>query len=199
MAWTIEQAVSCPRLERVIVSTDSREYATVAKEFGAEVPFMRPDALATAECATEPVLLHALQELEKEGYAPDAVVLLQATSPFRAPETIANAIDSYEKSDADSLFTAVPTTPLMWKNAAEPEPLYDYMNRPRRQDFSPEDQLFRENGSIFITKTTLLKRTGNRLGGKMILYPMENLEAFDIDSNDDFAMAERLVEYWPHR
>ncbi len=160
---------------------------------------MRPDALATAECATEPVLLHALQELEKEGYVPDAVVLLQATSPFRAPETIANAIDSYEKSDADSLFTAVPTTPLMWKNAAEPEPLYDYMNRPRRQDFSPEDQLFRENGSIFITKTALLKRTGNRLGGKMILYPMENLEAFDIDSNDDFAMAERLVEYWPHR
>lgn len=160
---------------------------------------MRPDRLATAECATEPVLLHALQELEQDGYQPDAVVLLQATSPFRTPDTIANAIDSFEKSDADSLFTGVPTTPLMWRNAADPQPLYDYCDRPRRQDIAPEDELFRENGSIFITKTALLKCTGNRLGGKMTLYPMENLEAFDIDSVDDFAMAERLVEYWPHR
>lgn len=160
---------------------------------------MRPDELATAESATEPVLLHALQQLEVEGYRPDAVVLLQATSPFRAPDTIANAVRMFEEREADSLFTAVPTTPLMWRNAAEPQPLYDYLNRPRRQDIPSEDNLYRENGSIFITKTTLLKRTGNRLGGKMVLYPLENLEAFDIDSDDDFAMAERLVEYWPHR
>ena len=84
IAWTIEQAVSSKKIDRVIVSTDCSEIAKIAVKWGAQVPFMRPGELANDTAATEPSLMHAVDWLkENEGYEADAVVLLQATSPFR--------------------------------------------------------------------------------------------------------------------
>lgn len=193
MAWTIEQACACPALDRVVVSTESADYAAMARQFGAETPFLRPPALAQDETPSEPVLLHALDELERQGYFPDAVVMLQATSPFRKDGTLARAIAQFEAEQADSLFSAVPVTPLQWRNATKPEPLYDFRNRPRRQDIPSDKHVFRENGSIFISRVAILRRTGNRLGGKITLFQMEGAEGLDIDSEDDFALAEAYI------
>jgi len=190
MAWTVEQALQCTAIDRVVVSTDSATYAELARSLGAEAPFIRPAALATDEMATEPVLLHAIDELAKDGYEADAIVLLQVTSPFRRPDMIDAAIRQFEREQADSLLTVVETTPLMWRNLASPEALYDFENRPRRQDIPAEMRVFRENGSIFITKCELLRRTGNRLGGKITMYPVTGAEALDIDGLEDFQLAE---------
>lgn len=194
MAWTIEQACACDRLDRVVVSTDSPAYRDLARSFGAETPFLRPATLAENETPTEPVLLHALDRLKEEGYAPDVLVTLQVTSPFRRPGTLDRAIARFEDEGADSLFSAAPVTPLQWRDAAAPKPLYDFRNRPRRQDI-PADQLtYRENGSIFITRVDLLRDTGNRLGGKISLFEMDGPEALDIDAVSDFALAEAYLE-----
>lgn len=193
MVWTIEQACSCQRLDRVVVSTDSSTYEDLALRHGAEAPFRRPARLAEDDTPTEPVLLHALDTLEEQGYRPDALVTLQVTSPFRKSGTIARAIAQFEDEGADSLLSAVPVTPLQWRNAKAPQPLYEYRNRPRRQDI-PDDQLtYRENGSIFISRIEMLRETGNRLGGKISLFEMTGAEGIDIDAEEDFDLADAYV------
>jgi CMP-N-acetylneuraminic acid synthetase len=89
----IETALKVNELDRVIVSTEDKEIAEIAKKFGAEVPFLRPNELAQDQTPTLPVLIHAVNYLEEEeGYTPHLVVLVYATSPLLKPESIATAI-----------------------------------------------------------------------------------------------------------
>jgi N-acylneuraminate cytidylyltransferase len=134
-----------------------------------------------------------LDALSEQGYAPDAVVMLQATSPFRKAGTLARAIAQFERENADSLFSAVPVSSLQWRNAANPQPLYDFRNRPRRQDIPLDQHAFYENGSIFISRVDMLRETGNRLGGKVSLFMMEGVEGLDVDTPEDFALAEAYI------
>jgi len=85
IAWSIEQALKCELIDRVIVSTENRQIATIAEQFGAEIPFLRPEVLAQDDSPTEPVLIHSVEKLEKQRYYPKAVMLLQPTSPIRNP------------------------------------------------------------------------------------------------------------------
>ena len=102
--YTIKAAIDSKSMDRVIVSTDHDEIARISKECGAEVPFKRPDDISE-DVSTELVLQHVVKYLEEEeGYAVDAVVLLQPTSPFRKSSTIKKCVDLFrEKPDADSV------------------------------------------------------------------------------------------------
>ena len=106
IAWAIEQALAVERIERVIVSTDSHEIATISKQYGAEVPFIRPEQLATD---SSPELLswrHALQYLkENTGSLPEIMVSLPATAPLRSIIDINNCLDEYEKNLSDIVIT----------------------------------------------------------------------------------------------
>ncbi len=193
VVWTIEQALAVPGDRRVVVSTDDREIAEVAAEAGAEVPFLRPAALARDETATEPVVQHAIEHLAAEGYRPAAVVLLQATSPVRLPGTIERAIRQFSDGDADSLVGVVPQTPFLWHLGEPPAAEYDVGHRPRRQELAPESFFYRETGSLYVTRTALYASPGNRIGGRVQLFVMEEVEGIDIDSEADLLLAEQAI------
>jgi N-acylneuraminate cytidylyltransferase len=192
IAYTIEQALAAPSVTRVVVSTDSEAIAAVARDRGAEV-VRRPALLAGDEAPTEPALLHVLDELRAtEGYEPDLVVFLQATSPLRSASDIEQAIATLERERADSLFSAGPSHGFLWRSMpGGVVPLnYDPRSRPRRQD-APEDLV--ENGSIYIFRPRELRESGCRLGGIVAVYRMAELDSLQIDEPDDVPVVEFLL------
>lgn len=194
IAWSIERALSSQNVGRVIVSTDCDEIATCAKSYGAEVPFMRPDYLGSDTATTESAMLHALEWLEQnEDYAPDNTILLQATSPIRHKDTIDNAIQQFVEQDANSLLSVCEFWHFLWQGRSEPKALYDFENRPRRQDILPSDVKLKENGSIYITKTDDLHKYKNRLCGRIVPYVITEEESFEIDTLLDWLIVEAIL------
>lgn len=196
VAWTIGQALEAKEalegdhILDVIVSTDDAELAEIAREYGAEVPFMRPDHLAEDTTATEPVMEHAIEFMTQAGRRPDAVMLLQATSPVRLPGTLERAVRQFAASDSDSMVGVIPIGPFIWTASEPPVAQYEVMARPRRQELTRETFRYRENGSMYITKTELYEEIHNRLGGKIELFLLEEVEGVDIDAPIDFTLAE---------
>lgn len=193
IAWSIEQAIACPAIDRCIVSTDGEDIANTAALYGAEVPFVRPPELANDAAATDPVLIHAVRRLAEDGYTADAIVLLQPTSPIRSDDALARAIDQFVSSGSDSLLSVCRFPRFVWKNRQSPTANYDPVHRPRRQDIGEDDTLFLENGSIYITRTAMLESTGSRLCGKITMFEMSERESVEIDTPYDFELAEQLI------
>lgn len=194
VAWSIERALQSKHVGEVYVTTEDREIENISKEYGAKI-IRRPANLATDTATAEEALLHAIGEIEKHKEI-DIVVFLQPTSPLRGKEDIDSAIEKFVSEKADSLLSAarLNSSFFAWEivNDRLRSITYDYKNRPRRQDIAPN---YRENGSIYIFKPEIMKREKNRLGGKMILYPMPLWRSYEIDESEDIG----ICEYFMHR
>ncbi len=167
MAWTILQALAArdelagEHEVRVVVSTEDQELAAIARHYGAEVPFMRPAHLAEDTTATEPVIEHAIEFYTGEGWAPDAVMLLQATSPVRLPSTLARAVRQFAENGKDSLVGVIPIGPFIWRwhPDAEPTAEFEIMARPRRQELTQETFRYRKTVRSISPKLTCTPST----------------------------------------
>lgn len=195
VTWTIEHCMESKKIDRVIVSTDSEAYADIARQAGAEVPFLRPDDLSSDTSSTEVVMLHLDEHLSSEGYDYDVMVLAQATSPIRRPGLIDDCITRWEQTAADSLLTVTLNESFFWRSVPSGGvATYDHMNRPRRQDITPEEVLFRETGSLYVTARHILQNLQNRLGGKIELMETSKLESFELDDLDDWQIIEAILQ-----
>jgi CMP-N-acetylneuraminic acid synthetase len=104
VAYSIAAGLQSRVVSRVVVSTDDEEIAEVSRIYGAEIPFLRPKALAMDDTLDLPVFQHALRFLDSQGYNPDIVVQLRPTSPLRPPDCIEQAIEILiGREDADSV------------------------------------------------------------------------------------------------
>ena len=194
LAWSIEHARATPEITRVVVSTDDPAIAREAEGHGAEV-VVRPPELSGDTATSESALLHVLDTLrEAEGYEPDLVVFLQATSPLRRPGEISSAIGTLLAEEADSLFSATAVHGFVWRRERGAHAWgsfsYDFRNRQRRQD-APEDVV--ENGSIYVFRPWVLRQEGNRLGGRIAVHLMDSVDSFQVDEPGDLELMDALL------
>ena len=198
IAWSIEAAKQSQDLERVIVSTDDEEIALIARKWGADVPFIRPDFLAQDNSPHIDVVIHVLEWLkENQDYVPDYVMLLQPTSPFRTANDINAAIEIAQRSNADSVISVCesPAHPYKIRRISGQGVLSDFIEKPdgyiRRQDFP---QAYLENGAIYLVKRDIVINRRTLYPKNTYPYIMESEYSLDIDTLWDFCLAEMMLE-----
>lgn len=195
VAYTIEASLSSKFVTRTVVSTEDVNIKGVCLSCGAEV-IDRPVELAQDVTKTAPVMLQVLDELEKQNYIPDVVVLLQATCPLRTAKDIDDAGKLFLNSDCDSVFavTDFGYTHAFWRGEKDGgfKPLYDARLRPRRQEVAEHYKLYRENGSIYMVKTDVLKKVKDFIGENPKVFVMP--ECIDIDEVEDFLKVEKILQ-----
>lgn len=196
LAWTVEAALSSKILDRVIVSTEDGEIASIARSLGAEVPFMRPSELAEdATPGIDPVL-HALDSLERDGYRPAWTMLLQPTSPLRTSEDILGASATASRTGADivvSVCEAVPPPAWVRKiNAAGV--LEDYFYQGSLPGIRQElPKAYALNGAIYLASVQVLRLRKSFHSGRVHAYVMPRERSLDIDTPWDLELAEMVL------
>ncbi len=180
-------------MDEVYVSTDDAQIAELARQHGAHI-IARPVELSTDEATSESALLHALSWLDSHAsHKPDLLVFLQCTSPVRRPSDIDNAIQTLLQQQADSLFSAARFHRLIWGiRGGQPFSInYDFHQRQREQDMAIQ---YQENGSIYVLRPHVLRQYGNRLGGKIAICEMDIWSTFQVDTPEDAAMVQWILE-----
>ena len=195
LAYTCEAALQSQLLTRTLLNTDDPEIAAVGRACGVEVPFMRPAELAQDDTPILPVIRHTLDWLAKhDNFVPEAVVLLQPTSPLRQVEHIDAAIRLLLEQNADTVVSVMEVphqfTPVSLMQLDEQNQLRPYLPAPiilRRQE---KPRLYARNGPavLAIRRETLL--AGKLYGERILPLLMESTLSLDIDGPDDLALAE---------
>jgi CMP-N,N'-diacetyllegionaminic acid synthase len=192
IAWTICSVLEENCLMKVVVSTDDEEIAEVSKSFGAEV-LRRPSWLSGDDSPTDRTLVHTFETLEVSNKF-SHIVLLQPTSPIRRFGVISQAFNQLVGDNSDSLVGASEISPFIWHGeTANARPSYDLVNRKMRQNFALSDTSYLENGSIYVTSSSALKKSGSRVSGRVSIFAMSKVESLEIDTLDDFESVERLL------
>lgn len=198
IGWAVEQALAVERINRVIVSTDCQEIADTAKSHGAEIPFLRPDSLASDTASELDAWLHALRFLEEtEGGLPSVFVSVPATAPLRLPEDIDACLDVFEKGDADAVITVTSAHRNPWFNMVHtrPDGSVAPVNNPdgkitRRQD-APE--VFDMTTVAYAADPKFLLSGRRLFEGRVQAAHVPVERSIDIDTMHDFEIAEFLM------
>lgn len=198
IGWSIEQALACPEINRVVVSTDSEAIATVARSFGAEVPFMRPADLANDSAGKWGVWQHALEACDRHFDKPiDLFVDLDCTSPLRDMDDISKAITQFWQSDVDAVFSVCEARKNPYFNMLEVVDGYQRICKAlpgpivRRQD---APAVFEHVASIYILDPEYLRRGTGLLSGRTHGYNIGASKSLDVDSEFDFELIEYLMK-----
>lgn len=196
MVWSIEAAQNSKYVSRTVVSSDDKEIIEVAKKCKVDT-IERPVELATDEASSEDAIMHVLDTLESDNYIPDYVMLLQPTSPLRDCIDVDSVVElllgnssaelckSVCEIDNKFLKTFIFDDDKFIIGAVNNE--YPYMPR----QILP--QAFLPNGAIYMIKTEAFKRAGSFISNRTLPYIMPLDKSVDIDTQDDFDIAEGLL------
>ena len=202
IAWSIEQAIETPEIDRVVVSTDSEDIADIASSSGAEVPFVRPENLSGPNVGKFQVWQHALMTCEthfEENY--EFLVDLDCTNPLRDPKDISAAIAQFRRSrerGVDAVFSVCDARKNPYFNLVEPDEI-----GAMRMSKSPNKSIvarqaappvFEHVASIYVLDPQYLRQANHLLDGHSEGYDIGQDKSFDIDSYLDFEIVQYLMK-----
>ncbi|MGM0953501.1 MAG: pseudaminic acid cytidylyltransferase [Pseudomonadota bacterium] len=194
LAWSVETALASGCFDRVIVSTDDSQIATVAKAYGAEVPFIRPAELANDWAGTAPVIRHAVEWLREADDEPDYVCCLYATAPLLQPESLVKGLERL-RQDADKQFAFSVTSfafPVQRALCLMPEgqgvkPMFPDMIGHRSQDL---EEAFHDAGQFYWGRTEAWLDQLSVFDYHSIPVVLPRYRVQDIDTEEDWETAE---------
>ena len=198
LARAIQSGLASGVMDRIVLTTDSAEFAEVGKNAGAEVPFIRPPELARDETPMLPVIQHAANHLIATGWTPEIIVLLQPTAPFRSPQDIAKAVEWLLNNPKYESVVSVEQVPehyaphfvMRVENDRLLPFMADGLKITRRQD---APKAFTRSGQFYVMRTkTLLEK--NSIYGDNCFPFVTSHEAVNLDTMDDWAAAEKLAQ-----
>jgi len=193
LGYTIESASLTRLIDRIIVSTDDDEIASVAKKYGADV-VRRPHEICGDSATSESALLHVLEYLkESESYLPEIFVFLQCTSPLTLPEDIDGTIRALVDTNADCGLSVAPFHYFLWHHDGDNGAVginHDKRGRLLRQEREPQ---FLETGAVYAMRTQGFRAAKHRFFGKTALYVMPRERCLEIDEPGDLLVAEALL------
>ena len=194
IAHTIQEVRDARRIDRWIVSTDSEDIARVARASDAEVPFLRPRELAEDDTPMLPVIEHAVNVLERGGWSPGIIVVLQPTSPLRRPEHVDRALEMLEETRADSVVSVVQVRAthspdyVMKIVDGRLEPFMpEGLRLTRRQD---AQKVYERDGTVYAFWRETLKRHRSIYGADCRPLEIQPGESVGLDTLDDWDYAE---------
>ena len=202
LTWPISAALESSHVDRVIISTDSQEYADIAVAAGADAPFLRPDELASDHSPSIDFIIHALDKLAQSGDHYDWLLLLEPTSPLTEAADVDAAIAMLAAADglAESVVgvTAMESQHPAYSVTRHPDgriaPLQGqrFADMPRRQDLTP---MFNLDGSLYLSTVSALRRERNFCHDRTFGYVSSQEKALEVDSLTDFICIEALLAY----
>lgn len=198
MYYTIKAALDSGCFEEVMVSTDSKIYAEIAKSYGAKVPFLRSNKTSNDTADSWDVIREVLLEYKKLGKKFEFVALLQPTSPLRNAENIKNAFIRMEDVSANAVVSITEVEhPVQWCFRLTEDSMMDefatspYSNM-RRQDL---EKYYRENGAIYIVEAQkIIDEKYNFYADKCVGYVMSRKDSVDIDTESDLLVAKAIIK-----
>lgn len=198
LAHSIDYAKQSKYDMRIVVSTDSESYAKVSKEWGAEVPFLRPSIISQDDSTDLECMQHCLEQLKLiEDYAPDIIVHLRPTQPHRKVTDLDSALDVFIENyeEYDSLRSVIPVEKTPYKmytlDGKELKPLFSELNgskEPYNMGRQQLPQTYLHNGYIDIVKAEVIKN-GSMSGDRILSWIMDQKDSIDIDTKEDFQLA----------
>ena len=198
IVYTIAAARESKYIDRIIVSTDSKEIAEIATKYGAETPFLRPKELSGDLATSEKALMHTLDFLNnKENYFPDIIVYLQVTEPFRPKGIIDDCIEvMLDDHEVDSVFAGLIKHKNYW---AEKDGVFTLITE---QSQSPlprqvKSPVYREDTGIMLATKSYVIKSGRRIGNNVKIVPYEYEFSFiDIHSEFDIELSNMILKYF---
>lgn len=199
IAWSIEQAISVKSIERVIVSTDSDEIASIARDYGAEVPFTRPTELSQDDSPEWLAWRHGLNYLlDTSGALPDIMVSVPATAPLRQAIDIENCVDLYQKGGVEMVITTCDAhrNPYFNMVKANADGTLELVNPPDSAIYHRQDvpEVFDMATVCYVANPEFIMTHNSIFEGrvKAVNVPVER--SIDIDTLLDFYIAESLLK-----
>lgn len=198
IAWSIHTAKVTRGLSSIVVSTDDDEIATVARKYGARVPFMRPAHLATDRSRQFDTIKHTLLKLKDAGESYDAVAVLQPTCPLRSHVDVENCLDTMNSIDADTIITVrsayggilntlyhrqADGTSVSLSNSGSEQGMI-------RQTYK---QTYQRTGGVYLIKTRTILDDNVLYGRKLGSVIMPPERCFDVDDPFDWSLLETWV------
>ncbi len=191
LAYSIEAARTSGLFDTVMVSTDDREIAELARKYGAEVPFFRSERTAGDFATTNDVLLEVLEEYEKRGECYDLGCCIYPTAPFVTASKLKDALGRLEGSGADTLIPVVAFSypPQRAMVVREDRLVFEYPRYldSRSQDLEPH---YHDVGQFYLFYTEAFRRNGKLMVGNILPYVVSEMEVQDIDNQTDWEIAE---------
>lgn len=199
ISYTLEVALASKLLTKVVVSSDDNDIIKIAKDSGAEAPFVRPEHFASDKATSLSVIQHCLDFYRDKNIHFDAVCLLQPTSPFRTVDFLDKAIHKFQNSEVDSLVSVLKVPDEYnphWVFVPDSNGNLDLATGEneiitRRQDLP--DAYFRD-GSIYITKSDVILNQNSLYGSKIGFIESSPKNFVNIDTIEDWNKAEKIAK-----